>query len=42
MVMRERDWRNFYIRGLSPDEAAKAAARAYDATHRPDRVKTRR
>jgi hypothetical protein len=42
VAMRERDWRNLYVRGLSPDEAASHAAREYDSTHRPDWVKTRR
>jgi putative SOS response-associated peptidase YedK len=36
VMMRERDWRNLYVRGLSPDEAASHAARDYAATHRPD------
>ena len=29
-------WTRLYIRGLNPEEAAQAAAREYDATHRPD------
>src|SRR5262245_42521278 len=36
VMMRDRDWRNLYVRGLSFDEAASHAARDYDATHRPD------
>jgi hypothetical protein len=42
MAMRERDWRNLYVRGLSPNDAASHAAREYDATHRPDWAKRRR
>jgi hypothetical protein len=36
VAMRERDWRGHYVRGLSPEQAAEAAARDYAATHRPD------
>jgi hypothetical protein len=35
MVTRDGFWTRLYVRGLDPDEAAKAAAREYDATHRP-------
>jgi hypothetical protein len=42
MMMRERDWRNLYVRGLSLDDAAKHAARDYAATHRPEWAKGRR
>jgi len=41
VAMRERDWHNLYIRGLSPDEAAAHAARDSAATHRPDWGKRR-
>lgn len=32
-VTRDGFWRRLYIRGFDPYEAAKAAAREYDATH---------
>ena len=35
VAMRERDWRNLYVRGFSPGEAAAHAARDYNSTHRP-------
>ena len=35
-------WTRLYVRGLDPEEAAQAAAREYDSTHRPDWVKARR
>jgi hypothetical protein len=38
-VTRDAYWTRLYIRGLSPEEAAQAAAREYDATHRPDWAK---
>jgi hypothetical protein len=41
-VTRDGFWTRLYVRGLDPDEAAKAAAREYDATHRPDWAKRRR
>jgi hypothetical protein len=34
-------WTRLYVRGLDPEQAATAAAREYDATHRPDWVKRR-
>ncbi len=36
--VRERTWRNFYIRKLSPGEAADRTAADYDAT-RPERAR---
>jgi hypothetical protein len=42
MITRDGFWRRLYVRGLDPGEAAKAAAREYDATHRPDWANTRR
>jgi hypothetical protein len=36
VMMRERDLRNLYVRGLSPDEAAAHAAHDYNSTHRPE------
>ena len=42
LMMRERDWRTLYVRGLSPDDAASHAARDYAASHRPEWAKNER
>src|SRR5262245_51282205 len=42
VAMRERDWRNLYVRGLGPDDAASYAARDDAASHRPEWAKGRR
>jgi hypothetical protein len=41
-VSRESIWTRAYILRLDPAEAAKLAAREYDATHPPDWIKRRR
>jgi hypothetical protein len=38
-VTRDGLWIRLYIQGLSPETAAKLAAREYDATHPPDWIK---
>jgi hypothetical protein len=42
VVTRDGFWTRLYVRGLSPDDAAKHAAREYDSTHPAASVKRRR
>ena len=42
LTTRDGFWTRLYVRGLSPEDAAQAAAREYASTHRPDLATQRR